>query len=236
MIIIRSAVFNLWFFGLTLVLGLYGFVLRRVAPDRVLSLAMLWARLSLAGARVICGIRIDISGREHLPRGPALIASQHQSAFDTLVWLLLVPRACYVLKQELTRIPLFGPLLRPGGQIVVDRGAGATALRGLLRESERACAENRQIIIFPEGTRTEFGARPPLQPGIAALARQTGLPVIPVATDSGLRWGRRAFRKFPGSVRVAIQPPLSPDLPRPALMAAIAASWQAAALISTPTG
>ena len=85
----------------------------------------------------------------------ALIASRHQSAFDTIVWLTLVPRCCYVLKQELLRIPLFGPLMPLAGMIAVDRDGGAAALRGLLREGERAVREGRQIVIFPEGTRAE---------------------------------------------------------------------------------
>jgi 1-acyl-sn-glycerol-3-phosphate acyltransferase len=231
MIFLRSLAFNLWFFGLTLVLGVYGVALRWLAPERVLDLAMVWARLVLGGARVLCGISIEVTGREYLPaHGPALIASQHQSAFDTLVWLLLVPRACYVLKQELTRIPLFGPLLRPGRQIVVDRGAGSTALRGLLRAGQRARDEARQIVIFPEGTRTAPGQLGPIQPGVVALARQTGLPVIPVATNSGQRWGKRAFHKRPGPIRIAIQPPLPFDLDRTTLMERLQQSWHAAKL------
>ena len=133
-----------------------------------------------------------------------LIASRHQSAFDTIVWLLLVPRCCYVLKRELLRIPLFGPLMPLAGMIAVDRSAGAGALRGLLRDGDRAKQEERQIVIFPEGTRAEPGRLLPLQPGVAALASRTGLPVIPVVTDSGHCWGRRSFRKRAGTIHIRI--------------------------------
>lgn len=147
-----------------------------------------------------------------------LIASAHQSAFDTFVWLVLVPRCCYVLKQELLRIPLFGPLVQSTGMISVDRTGGASAMRGLLREAERAVREERQIVIFPEGTRAEPGTLLPLQPGVAALAARTGLPVVPVVTDSGLCWGRRAFRKRPGTIHIRLLEPIPAGIRREELM------------------
>jgi 1-acyl-sn-glycerol-3-phosphate acyltransferase len=216
---LRSALFNLYFFGTTFALTLIGTAARLVAPHRVLPVAMLWARTQLAGARILCGIRLEVSGWDHLPvDGPALIASRHQSAFDTMVWLTLLPRCCYVLKQELIRIPLFGGLIRATGMIAVDRVNGAAGLRQLLRGADRAKRDGMQIVIFPEGTRAGPGAILPLQPGVAALAARTGLPVIPVITDSGQYWGRRAFRKLPGVVRIQILPPIAPDLPRATLM------------------
>lgn len=226
---LRSAVFNVWFFGLTAVLGLWGAVIRWFAPHRTLALAQLWARLVLQGARTICGIRIVVTGREHLPAdGPALIASQHQSAFDTLVWLTLVPRVSYVYKLELGSIPLFGPLLAASGQIGVDRAAGFSALRGMLRAADRAVADGRQIVIFPEGTRTARGEIVSLQPGIAALAARTRLPVIPVVTDSGLRWRRRGFRKLAGPIHIVLGAPIQPGLATNALLTELRDRWDQA--------
>ncbi|MBV9784877.1 MAG: 1-acyl-sn-glycerol-3-phosphate acyltransferase [Acidisphaera sp.] len=225
MILLRSTLFNAWFFGLTTVLSLFGVGIRWFAPHRALDLAKLWARLTLAAARRICGIELVVIGREHLPQGgPALIASQHQSAYDTMVWLTLLPHPSYVLKRELTRIPLFGPLMIPSGMIPLDRGAGAGAVRALLRASASALAQGRQVVIFPEGTRVRPGEVRPLQPGIAAVAARAGLPVIPVATDSGHRWGRRAFRKYPGPIHMVVLPPIPAGLPREALMARLAAA------------
>ncbi len=185
-VLLRSALFNAYFFALTFVLCLAGVPLRWMAPWRTAVLARLWAQLAVAGLRWFCGIRLLVLGREHLPpHGPMLIAAEHQSAFDTIVWHLLVPAPAYVVKRELMRLPLFGPLLRHGGQIGLDRAAGAAALRGLVRETERAVAEGRPVVIFPQGTRTPPGERVPLQPGIAAQAARTHLPVIPVATEFG---------------------------------------------------
>lgn len=223
MILVRSILFNAWFYGVTAALVLSGLVPRALRWGRPeewsMALARTWARCVLAGLRVLCGTRWSVSGRANLPAdGPMLIASNHQSAFDTMVWLLLVPCPSYVVKRELLRVPLFGALCRLTGMIVVDRTAGADAIRALLRAAGKALAEGRQIIIFPEGTRVAPGARVPLQPGIAALAARTRLPVIPVATDSGRCWGRRAFRKLPGVIHVAIGAPIPADLDRQELM------------------
>lgn len=237
MIWLRSAVFNLWFYGITVVLAVAGGVVQLGPPAWSLVLARVWARAVLAGLRPLCGITVEITGREHLPaRGPALVASQHQSAFDTIVWLLLVPNPAYVLKQELTRIPLYGGMCRKLGMIVVDRDAGASAIRSLLRDADRALAEERHVVIFPEGTRAAPGAVLPLQPGIAALASRTGLPVIPVVTDSGTSWGRRAWRRRPGTIRVAILPPLPTGLPRAELMARLAALFAAPIPVDNSVG
>jgi len=220
MIFLRSLAFNLFHFGSTFVVLIPGLVIHFFFPARALGLAIFWARLQIAAVRVICGIRLRVTGLEHLPgTGPALIASRHESAFDTLIWLTLVPRVSYVVKTELTRIPVFGGLLRTSGMIPVDRSGGATTMRELMRAGRRAVQDGRQIVIFPEGTRGEPGELLALQPGIAALAASTHLPVIPVVTDSGRYWGRRAFRKYPGTIHLEILPPLPTDLQRPALMA-----------------
>jgi len=227
MTLLRSALFNLFFFGVTFVMTiLLATPVRLAAPQRVLDVAMLWARIMLWALRVICGIRLRVSGREHLGDGPALIASRHQSAFDTFVWLTLVPRCCYVLKRELLRIPLFGPLLPLGGMIAVDRRGGGAALRGLLRDADRAVHQGRQLVIFPEGTRAPPGMMLPLQPGVAALAARTGLPVIPVVTDSGHCWGRRAFQKRAGTIHIRLLEPIPAGISRDRLMPQLEAALQ----------
>ena len=235
MIWLRSLLFNAWFFAVTLGMGLLGALVRWFGRRHALWVAQSWAGLVLGGATALCGIRVVVLGREHLPtHGAALIASQHQSAFDTLIWLRLVPRAAYVFKAELARVPLFGSLLVPAGQIPVDRGASFSAVRSLLRGADRAKADGRQIVIFPEGTRVAPGIEAELRPGIAALAARTGLPVIPVATDSGLLWGRRAFRKRPGVIHVIVCPPIPPGLPQAMLIAALRERWRDAAVLGMP--
>ena len=219
MTVLRSLLFNIWFFGTTTLVLIPGALVRVFAPGWAPALARLWARVELFGARWICGIRVSVSGLEHLPGdGAALLASRHESAFDTLVWLTLVPRVSYVFKTELLRIPVFGSLLCPAGMIPVDRDGGSQALRELMRAGARAVEERRQIVIFPEGTRGAPGDLLPLQPGVAALAAATKLPVIPVVTDSGSLWGRRAFHKLSGTIHIRLLPPLPVGLKSAELM------------------
>jgi 1-acyl-sn-glycerol-3-phosphate acyltransferase len=220
MILVRSALFNAWFIGVTVLFCLGGLPVRwrarRAGRRVVIAYAKIWARTVLAGLRPLAGIGWRLDGP--IPVGAALLAAQHQSAFETLLWTVLLPDFTFVLKQELVRIPLFGPLLRAGGMIAIDRAAGAAALRTLLREGTAAARAGRQIVIFPEGTRMAPGAAAALHPGIAALAQHTGLAVTPVVTDSGRYWGRRAFRKQPGTIRVAVLGTLPAGLPRQALL------------------
>lgn len=229
MTLLRSALFNLVFFSVTFVMTSYCMLLWAIAPRRLLPTIQAWGRLMVWCARVICGIRVQVIGAEHLPRsGPALIASQHQSAFDTFIWLALVPRVSYVVKAELKRLPMFGQLLIPAGMIAVDRSAGASAIRGLLRDGDAAWADQRQIVIFPEGTRVDHGQAVSLHPGIAALAARGKLGVVPVATDSGRLWGRNTFLKRSGTIHIVVQPPISAELRRDALMQALEQAWREA--------
>jgi 1-acyl-sn-glycerol-3-phosphate acyltransferase len=222
-----SLLFNFLFFLVTAAYTVRGvWVFRRGHPERLVSVGAAWARCVLLLLRGLCGVRVAVSGIEHIPKdGPAIIASIHQSAFDTCIWMLL-PRPSYVLKRELLSLPGFGALMAPAGMIVVDRTGGGAAIRHLMRAGAAAAAEGRQIIIFPEGTRGRPGDPRVLHPGVAALAAATKAPIIPVATNSGSHWGRRSFLKHPGLIRLEIGAPIAPDLGRAALLAAIEEAWE----------
>ncbi len=220
-----SALFSLWFYAVSVFMVLTGQVISVFAPQAMRPWARWWSQLILFGLP-LCGIRYEVTGRENLPAsGPMLIASMHQSAFDTLLWWGLVPHVCYIVKIELTKLPLFGRLARLSGQIGVDRTGGAATMRTLLREGGGALTAGRQVIIFPEGTRVRPGEVVALQPGIAALARYSGQPVIPVATDSNLCWGRGFFGTRPGVIHVAILKPIEAGLSREALMVRLQAAF-----------
>jgi 1-acyl-sn-glycerol-3-phosphate acyltransferase len=222
----RSALFNLFFFGSTFILTVPAAILSFVAPEKVMGCARFWAKTQIRAARVICGIRLEVSGWENLPASPVLIASRHESTFDILAWLALLPAACFVVKRELFQIPLFGRCIRATRMISVDREAGASAMRTLLRGAESATREGRPIVIFPEGTRVDPGEYPPLQPGVAAMHARTGLPVVPVMTDSGSFWGRRAFQKRSGTIRIVIHPPLAGRLKRDEVLDALRVAFR----------
>lgn len=214
--LLRSALFNALFLLTAAVTSVVGLVL---PPHVGRRFVRQWAWLVLWLLRITCGIRLRITGMEHLPEGACIVAAKHQSAFDTVVWLAVLSRPVYVMKVELLRIPVWGRMARRFGAIGVDRTGGASALKGMVREA-RALVQSlqAQIVIFPEGTRTAPGERLPWQPGVAALASATGLPVVGVATDSGRFWGKRAFRKRPGTITVAVLPPFPLGLQRAELM------------------
>ena len=142
-----------------------------------------------------------------------LIAVKHQSMYETIEIVRLANTPVIVLKRELTRIPLFGWMTRRYGVIPVDRGAGAKALRELIVLGRAAVADQRQVIIYPEGTRVPPGRTPPLRPGFAGLYRALGMPVIPVAVDSGRLWGRGLVKRS-GTVRFLIGQPIEAGLDR----------------------
>jgi 1-acyl-sn-glycerol-3-phosphate acyltransferase len=221
MIFLRSVVFNLFFFPFTAMICLFGQPLRLGPPHWTRLYVRYWAMGAMAIVRVVCGIRIRIEGRENLPDGGFILAAKHQSAFDTMIWLMVLRQPAYVLKKELLDLPLWGGLAVHSGTIAVDRAAGASALRGLVKQGRDVLGEGRAVVIFPEGTRTEPGQRVPYQPGVAALAVATGAIVVPAATDSGRLWGRRAFWKVPGTITVSILPPLPAGLRREAMMTAL---------------
>jgi len=217
MLLLRSLLFNVIFFGFGAAYMVLGSPLL-LGPRRLQRRGMrLMAQVLVWIMGWTVGVKIRVTGREHLPvEGPALIAAKHQSAFDTVIWFTLVPDVAYVMKRELFRIPFYGWFARRAPMIGVDRDGGGQAMRQMMREAQALARQGRQIVIFPEGTRSSPGQRVPYQPGIVALASTLKLPVIPVATNSGEFWGRRHFLKRPGVLEVRVLPPLV--LPREELL------------------
>jgi 1-acyl-sn-glycerol-3-phosphate acyltransferase len=211
---LRSLLFNLLFAlwtALIFVLSLPTLVLPRGA---VWWMGGLWVRGALLLLSATVGLGHRVRGAEHRIAGPAIYAAKHQSAWDTLVFPLLLEQPAYVLKQELIRVPLFGSYLKQCGMIPVDRQGGGSALKQLRKAARTAVAQGRSILIYPEGTRTPPGERRPYHPGVAALYGDLGVPVVPVALNSGLFWGRRSFHKKSGTITIEFLPPIAPGLPR----------------------
>jgi 1-acyl-sn-glycerol-3-phosphate acyltransferase len=215
---LRSFAFNVgWYLG-TAIIAIVGLPLL-LAPRRwVVAWARLWIVFVLGWLRLTVGIGHRVVGRENLPAGPAIIACKHQSSWETLSFTLLFEDIAIVLKRELLFIPVVGWAMARAGNIAVARGDGAAALRGMVRQGKAAIAEGRSIVIFPEGTRVAPGDRKPYQIGTAALYRQLGVPVVPMALNSGLFWPRRKWIKRPGTITLEILPPIPPGLPRDVFM------------------
>ncbi len=168
--------------------------------------------------RTLIGLDYKVLGEEHRQNSQVIYAFKHQSAWDTITTHLLVADPAIALKQELAKIPIFGQCLLHAGMIKIDRGHGTKALRSLIDGGRKAIARGSPIVIFPEGTRTPPGTKHRYHPGVAALYKQLGLPVVPVALNSGVFWGRRAFAKQPGLILVEFLEPIQPGLERKAFM------------------
>lgn len=189
----------------SLVMSLLGFVRRREAARRV---GVAWCRFSLWWARVSCGIRYEVSGREHIPEGALLVLAKHESAWETLFLQSQFYPAATVLKRELLWIPFFGWALRFFDPIAINRAERSNALKSVLRQGMEKLRDGRRIVIFPEGTRARPGESLPYSVGGAMLAVRAGVPVVPVALNSGDCWPRGSLIKRPGLIRVVIGRPL----------------------------
>ncbi len=216
----RSLTFNLYYFG-TMALWVLFMCLLLPFPRRVMRTAVRgWMRTLGWGMRWIVGLRWEIRGLDNLPEGPVVLASKHQSAWDTGIFTILVPEPIYVLKKELLDIPLWGWCAAKAGSVSVDREGGASALKQMLADCLTELDENSgQVIIFPEGTRTTPGSHPPYHPGVAAIYQRTDAPVIPVALNSGLYWGRRSFYIHSGTIVLEFLPAMPKGMDRRAFMA-----------------
>jgi 1-acyl-sn-glycerol-3-phosphate acyltransferase len=214
LIALRSLLFNILFFAWTAAIVLFGSPLLVIGRPGVYTIGRRWSRGTFMLLAQIVGLRYRIIGRERLLPEPVIIAVKHQSAWDTMICSLLFAEPAYVFKRELTWIPFFGWYLLRGEMIAVDRGAGGPALRRMLRQAQKAVQQGRSILIYPEGTRTAPGTSRPYHPGVAALYEHLKLPVVPIALNSGMFWGRRSFLKRPGVITLEILDAIHPGLPR----------------------
>jgi 1-acyl-sn-glycerol-3-phosphate acyltransferase len=211
MMVIRSTLFALFLTLITpvfAVIALLTFPLPALTRYRIISI---WTHWVMWAARVICGIRYRVIGRENIPAEPCIILSKHQSAWETLAFQQIFPPQVWVLKRELLRVPFFGWGLAMLSPIAIDRSLRRAALQQLVEQGVQRLDAGFCIVIFPEGTRIAPGKRGKYRPGGARLAVQTGTTVIPVAHNAGTCWGRNAFLKRPGLITVSIGAPIRPD-------------------------
>ncbi len=212
MILLRSLIFNICFYLLLFALMIIGLPLLLMRWQIVQAWARLWARLSLVLLDRICHLKVEFRGLAHLPKGAALIAPKHQSALETFALLVVVEDFTFVHKRELSFLPLFGWYLWGTRQIAINRAQRRSALADVIKGARKIFAENRRLLIFPEGTRQPVGAPPNYKAGVAHIQADTGVVCIPVALNSGLFWPRRHFRKHPGTVVIEFLEPIAPGL------------------------
>lgn len=210
--LVRSLLFYLIFYGGTVFYVVAALAAAAFGERPMQVVIHAWARFHNGCVRWLLGIRLVIEGER--PRGPCLVASRHESMYETIAVIVLLDAPAIVLKEELTRIPGWGWLARLYGGIPVDRDGGARAMREMLRRARAALDAGRRIIIFPEGTRVMPGERPPLRAGFAGLYRMLGEPVVALALDTGSVWPRHSWIKRTGVIHMRFSAPIPPRLPR----------------------
>lgn len=217
MIWLRSTLCNLALLVLLVVPGMFMLPLLLVKPPRgALWCQRFWVVTAMAVLRVVCGIRIHVEGE--IPKGAVVIASKHQSAWETMYYHWLLDTPVFVLKRELLWIPFIGWYVWGLRPIAIDRKAGRKALEQVVAQSREKLEQGRQVVIFPEGTRVKPGEKRQYRGGVGAIYEATGRPVVPVALDSGKCWPKNGWKKYPGTIHLKFLEPIQPGLPREEFM------------------
>jgi 1-acyl-sn-glycerol-3-phosphate acyltransferase len=227
-IFLRSLAYNVLFYALLVFWILVAIPTFLLPPRAFMAIAKAWARSSIWLMRVICNTRLEVRGREKIPNGPLIVASKHQSMWETFALMQFFDAPLFIYKRELAWIPFFGWYLMKSKMIGVDRSGGMRSLMEMARRAPREIRSGRQLIIFPEGTRRPVDAPPDYLTGVGQIYANSGVPCIPVALNSGLFWPRRTFMRYPGTLVVEFLDPLPPGLKRRDFIARLAASIEAA--------
>ncbi|MFD2181319.1 lysophospholipid acyltransferase family protein [Rhodoplanes azumiensis] len=228
MIVVRSVLFTVAFYATTVAFLLAASPALLLPHRAMVAMAKAWGRTNVWLLRVVCGVAVEWRGLDKMPKGALLVAAKHQSAWETFALLPLFDDPSFIIKRELTHIPLYGWYAKKAGMIPVDRSAGRAALVKMSRAARSLLADGRQILIFPEGTRSAPGAPPDYKPGIALLYGELGVPCLPIALNSGLHWPRRSVLRPPGTILVEVLDPIPPGLPRRAFLERLQETIEAA--------
>jgi 1-acyl-sn-glycerol-3-phosphate acyltransferase len=225
LLVLRSALYALGMVVVTpvyFVIILLAFPFKPIERYRIISV---WSRIMLAWLKLTCSLDYRVLGAENLPKGPAIVLSKHQSAWETLAFQQILPPLVWVLKRELLRIPFFGWGLAMGHPIAIDRAAGKEALRQVLEQGKDRLDQGFWVVVFPEGTRVKPGEKGKYNIGGAFLATHTGATVVPVAHNAGEFWGKNAFLKYPGTITLSIGQAIDPKDLKPGELNARVEAW-----------
>ncbi|HPF45465.1 MAG: 1-acyl-sn-glycerol-3-phosphate acyltransferase [Alphaproteobacteria bacterium] len=230
MIAVRSGIFKGVFYGWTALFCILYLPLFWMPRNGLIAFQGIWSRGVRVILRLIMNIRLEVRGVENIPHGGALIAMKHQSSFDTFVMHTVVSHPAFVMKKELLKIPLYGRFCLNTGMIPVDREGGLRALKKLMQDSAQSISEDRQLIIFPEGSRSLPGQKVEYQPGIFGIYKHTQHAVIPVALNSGVYWPKKGHLVPGGVIVFEFLSPIEPGMDKDSFMAALENKIEAASL------
>lgn len=218
---LRSLFFVFWLYGTMAVFGIGCLPMLIFSEKSAMLPIRWWARAVLFGARWIIGIKVEFRGLEHRPKGAALLAAKHLSMLDTIAPFVVLDAPAYVLKQSLMYMPAFGWYAWRTKMVAIKREDAAKALKAMVVACRERLKDKRQIVIFPEGTRSDPGDDPDYKPGVAALYRELGAECHMMATNSGQFWPGHGIDRRPGTVVFEFLPPIEAGLKRAELMSTL---------------
>lgn len=225
MLFLRSTVFQILFYGLTFAYMLVLLPILLIPRKWGLWLLPAWGKSCLRLMKLTVGLDVEYRGLENVPDGGYIVASKHQSSWETFALIPLFCDPTFIMKRELRWYPLFGWYIAKFKQVPINRGKRSVALAAMGVAAREAIEEDRQLMIFPEGTRRPVGVEPKYKHGVVHLYSQIGCPVLPIGLNSGLYWPRSSWLVYPGKVIVEILPPieagLEPEVFRERLMSTI---------------
>lgn len=217
-ILLRSIGFSIAFYGWSLVILTLSLPFLIISRTITFECGRLWVRVTCWLLREICHIRYQLVNRHYIPNRPVIFASKHQSAWETLTFLLVSAQPAFVLKRELLWVPLFGWFMWGLRMIAINRKAKRRSMQQLLEQAEKRIRQGRSIVIFPEGTRMPVGQTGTYHNGIGALYQHLNVPVVPVALNSGRHWPKKGVFKYPGLITMEFLPPIQPGLDKESLI------------------
>lgn len=207
-ILVRSCLFWLLTISSAFIYNILAWILFPLPVKIRFPIVISWAHIFVFLARYICGIKYVIYGKEHLPKTTTIIASNHQSAWETIAFSVLLPRHVWVMKQELLRIPFFGWTLSTLWPIAINRKQYRSSLQRMLTEGKKRLQAQFWLLLFPQGTRVAPNQSKPYKTGVAYLAQHLHAAVIPVSHNAGLVMPKHSFFLYPGTVTIIIDKPI----------------------------
>ena len=215
---VRAILFYIfWALSLLILLPLVLVVLP-LPPIVSKRLGGVWAFVVLLGLRIFCGVRVRFTGTQYISKTPALYVSKHQSTLETLALATVINNTTGVLKKTLFAIPVFGWFLWRSGMIGINRKKGIQSVKKMRTQCKQAMQQGRNLIIFPEGTRTAVGAEPQYKTGVYDMYNTLNVAVIPIALNTGQYWHRHTIVKTAGTATIQFLPPIAPGLSKQQFM------------------
>lgn len=206
---LRSLLFYAGYSVVTILLSIVFFLFVPFVPESRRHLfSVFWCRLVLFWLRLSCGVRYKVKGLENIPEEPVVVLANHQSEWETMFLYRYLAPICPILKKELLSIPFYGWALRVFKPIAIDRSKPGEAGKSILRQGTARLRDGHSVIIFPEGTRTRTDQVKKFSQGGAKLAIVAGVPILPIAHNSGHFWPAHGFIKYPGTISVFIGAPM----------------------------